>query len=65
MFVGNLDLSLFHLALGALSAFGGCYQQHIFFFEGVYITVPSGIARTVSCFLSPLMVSASEERGKK
>lgn len=21
----------FHLALGALSAFGGCYQQHIFF----------------------------------
>lgn len=30
VFVGNLGLSLFHLALGALSAFGGCYQQHIF-----------------------------------
>lgn len=30
VFVRNLDLSPFHLALGALSAFGGCYQQHIF-----------------------------------
>lgn len=35
------------------------------FLGEVYITVPSGIARTASCFLPQLVVSASEERGKK
>lgn len=30
VFVGNLDQLLFHPALGMLSAFGLCYQQHFF-----------------------------------